>query len=52
MLKDKQMYNALQELYTFTNECRAKDDSEDRDYEPVRFSGTKIGMFENYYDMY
>jgi DNA-directed RNA polymerase specialized sigma subunit len=52
MTHDKQMFNALKELYEFTNECRANNDLEDRDYEPVRFSGNRAGIFENYYDMY
>jgi DNA-directed RNA polymerase specialized sigma subunit len=52
MTHDKQMFNALKELYEFTNECRANNDLEDRDYEPVRFSGNRAGIFENYYDIY
>ena len=52
MTHDKQMFNALKELYEFTNECRANNDLEDRDYEPVRFSGYRAGVFENYYDIY
>lgn len=52
MTHDKQMFNALKELYEFTNECQANNDLEDRDYEPVRFSGNRAGIFENYYDIY
>lgn len=52
MTHDKQMFNALKELYEFTNECRAQNDLEDRDYEPIHFSGNKAGIFENYYDIY
>ena len=52
MTHDKQMFNALKELYEFTNECRANNDLEDRDYEAVRFSGNRAGIFENYYDIY
>lgn len=46
MIKDPALYNALLELYEFTNECRHDDDVEDRDFEPIHLNLSKNYIFD------